>query len=830
MQLRNTFRFCCFLLFTVVAFSSCQGDFSVKNKKDISDGLVINEIMASNHTGLTAENDSLYDWIEIKNISDEEIELEDYYLALNNGKNGKKVKKGKKKKHLEENEYSFQKNKVWQLPDTILAPGDMLLVFASKKDSSEPGKELHTNFKLPAKKGHLMIISEDGDTISEIKYKQLETDISYHRLDDGSYERSYRQSPGYENTNEGYEQYCNLIDKLRKSPLLIWEAHIKSSKEKKSMWVEIKNVSAAIVNLKDYALTGETYKDKGLQLPDKELVPGSIHTIIFSEKDIDIKGSKSIALMKDGKFVDGLCGMPAPFGTSVGRVEGKSGFYFFQTPTCERENVSCHYRHIAEAPEFNFKPGVYRTSKNITLKLKDSSLRVHYTLDGSTPTMSSPLFKDSVRIDTTSVIRAFCEGDTVSMRSNICTYTYFLRESHTLPIINICINNDDLYDHNHGIYMPGPGGGGEYPHKGANYWKKVTKRAHVEFYDTEQKNSFSLDCGFAIFGGFSRTLSKKSFKVKFKDEFGPDRLDYDVFNEGKARKFKNLVLRSGSQDMSGVMVRDEFFTSLVKENSPSLLVQAYRPVALYLNAKYFGLYYIREKIDKHFVSHHLKVPNDSINIIMSLCYNEEGPKVHFQSLINYVKTHDLAQKEYYEYMKNLVDFDGLIDQKLGQIYSGNTDVGNIRYVRSTDEKSDKKWYFVFYDVDLSWTTNKPAGFYLRAGAEGAVSMHNIIIDRLLHNPDFRQLFLERLSMHLHKTFTPENATKVFNNIISTIKPEMKLNCKRWPDLASFERWEKNVVAFRNKFKGRDKYVLDGIRKELNITPEEEKKYFSDLGY
>ncbi len=807
--------------FFILLCSFCSCNEGVKNTfpKEANHDLaiVINEVMAQNYTGIMAENDSLYDWIEIKNISNETVDLHDYALAT--------LKKNKEPKDSTDT----VKTDKWRMPEMELAPGEIILVFASGRDRKEVGKELHTDFKIARKNGCVQILSDDGYVLSEVKFDKLDSDQSYRRLEDGSYEKTYSQSPGFENTKEGYRQFCELIDKQRKSPLLIWEVNAKSSKDSKK-WVELKNVSDSPVKLSEYGLTGETYNADAWQLPETELAPGNTYAIDCKEKNVDIKSSKSIALVKDGQFVDGICCIQAPYGTSIGRVNGKKGFFFFPNPTRSAENLGTHFPFIAEAPSFNFKPGLYSKERTLTLKLNQKDFTVHYTLDGSTPTINSPVLKDSVRIDTSAVIRAFCEGDSTNMRSSITTATYILNQNHTLPVVCISINNDELFNPTTGIYMPGPGGGGEYPHKGANYWKKVTKRAHLEFYDTEQNNSFSLDCGFAIFGGFSRTLSKKSFKVKFKDEFGPDRLDYDVFNEGKARKFKNLVLRSGSQDMSGVMVRDEFFTSLVKENSPSLLVQAYRPVALYVNAKYFGLYYIREKIDKHFVSHHLNVPNDSINIIMSLCYNEEGPKVHFQSLINYVKTHDLAQKECYEYMKNLVDFDGLIDQKLGQIYSGNTDVGNIRYVRSTDDKSDKKWYFVFYDVDLSWTTNKPAGFYLRAGAEGAVSMHNIIIDCLLHNPDFRQLFLERLSMHLHKTFAPENATKVFNNIISTIKPEMKLNCKRWPDLASFERWEKNVVAFRNKFKGRDKYVLDGIRKELNITAEEEKKYFSDLGY
>ena len=201
--------------------------------------------------------------------------------------------------------------------------------------------------------------------------------------------------------------------------------------------------------------------------------------------------------------------------------------------------------------------------------------------------------------------------------------------------------------------------------------------------------------------------------------------------------------------------------------------------------------------------------------------------------MSYVKSHDMSEKENYEWVKNKFDVVGLIDYKLGEIYSGNQDVGNVRYVRSTDAKSDKKWYVVFYDLDATWASDKTASFYLRAGgpnSEGSSNTHNTLIDRLLKNNEFRQLFLERLSVHMHKTFSTKNTTEVFDNLINTIKPEMEYNCKRWPTVLSYSSWEKHVARFREKFKDRNKIVLDDIRKELNITAEEEKKYFSDLGY
>lgn len=380
--------------------------------------------------------------------------------------------------------------------------------------------------------------------------------------------------------------------------------------------------------------------------------------------------------------------------------------------------------------------------------------------------------------------------------------------------------------------MLGPGAEKEHPHKGANYWKNTVKPAHVEFYDGKG-GSFVADCGLGIFGGFSRAESKKSFKLKFKDIYGCDGLEYDVFGRGETEKFKTLVLRSGSQDIGGIMARDEFFTSLVHKPCPELLVQDYRPIALYINAEYFGLYYIREKIDPDFVSRKLGYDKDSVRIVMAAKYFEEGPDREWKQLMSLLKNKDITNPDVYKEVCSRLDVLGVADHNIFEVFAGNFDMGNVRYVYSPDENSDHKWHLVFYDIDASWSAFPPPAYYFRtSGVEhGNFSgTNNVIINRLIRNKDFRKLYLEQLSKHLHSTLSAKNTTAVFDNLINTIRPEMGYNAERWPKVLPENKWENNVKSFRAKFTTRPKSMLDGLRKELKITKEEEKKYFSDLGY
>lgn len=550
-----------------------------------------------------------------------------------------------------------------------------------------------------------------------------------------------------------------------------------------------------------------------------------------------MSNSETVMLLKGEKFVDGVCAKPTIKGTSIGRVEGKDGFFYFSTPSKGQENKSAARRFIASMPKADYSSGIYDQTEKLSIHLNAEGRTIHYTLDGSEPDGNAPTYKDAIVITKSTVLRAYCEGDSVSTRSGVMTATYILDAPHDIPIICVAVKPSDMYDFHTGIYADGPGYTATWPHTGANYYHLWEKAANVEFLVNGQQSTestttvnedgngnyrteFQTDCGLKIFGGLSRCEAKKSFCLKFKSEYGNSQMEYDFFDKGEKMELKDLVLRAGGQDWNRCMIRDEFFTSLMAENSPALLIQAYRPVALYINAEYFGLYFMRERVNKHFVARHLNVSSDSATIITSSMYKEEGEWTEYRQLMSYLSTHDMSDKECYEYAKERIDLEGLIDYKLGEIYSANTDIGNTRIVRSADKDGDRKWHFVFYDLDATWIGHRPASKYLRMGGSdpvmGNTTVQNKMIDLLLRNDEFKELMKKRIDHHFAHTFTTENTTKVFDKLVGEIKSEMKRNCERWPQL-KYNTWENNIQKFRERFDTRDEVVLKDLEKELGIT-------------
>ena len=107
------------------------------------DKVVITEFMAANTRSLTDRDREHSDWIELYNAGPAPVNLEGWFLTDNRAKLTK-----------------------WRFPATPLAPGEFLVLFASKKDRRVPGAELHTNFKLGAERGYLALVKPDGATIA----------------------------------------------------------------------------------------------------------------------------------------------------------------------------------------------------------------------------------------------------------------------------------------------------------------------------------------------------------------------------------------------------------------------------------------------------------------------------------------------------------------------------------------------------------------------------------------------------------------------------------------------------------------------------------------
>lgn len=779
--------------------------------------VVINEICAKNTVGMADEDGDRNDWIEVKNISSETIDLTDWSLGS-----------------------SIKTPYEWQFPSMKIKPGEIVLVQCSGKDISNLGQELHTGFTISVKQTEATLSNAEGKVVDAYKGKYTNPDSSIARDDKGNMAQTFAVTPAFENNEEGFKAASK--EYAPASDVIIWEAmsknqhYIKQNGGKFYDWAEIKNVSSSDIDLSSYSLSNDIEYPEMWKFPKRTLAAGESTVVICSGNEIlssssyyhsnfKINNDEQIYLFKDGKLVDGVCLKGTDVDMSLTRTGKDSGFYLNSKPSPQSTEDSDLKYALASKPVIETTSGVYNDTDKVKVTISGEG-DIYYTLDGTMPSTSSHKYKAPFDVTETASVHAvsFSEG---KAKSAMASASYIINENHTVPVMTLSLDREDFYGEADGIYALGYNASSEFPYNGANFWDQtLEKKCKAEFFE-EGKDGFSIDCGLKIFGAYSRADPKKSFQLKFRDLYGEGELCYEVFDDlDDIKTFEALVLRSGSQDYRHAMVRDEFFTGLLSEYSDAVYVQAYKPCVLYINGEYFGIYYFREKINADYVAKHLNADVAQTTLLEGPEKAAYGSNAEFKELREYVESHDMRVEKYYKYAEERIDFMSLIDFTIAEFYSGNQDNGNVKWFKNTD--GDGKWHWIFYDLDWAFYYDTSIDRYLREEGRplAGFSQLNKLIYNLLKNPEFKDMFLKRFAYHLENTFNPKNAVPYLESICDVIEPEMKRERERWG--GSYTGWQREVEIMKTKINNRKDFMLSELKEWFSLSSAEMDKYFGNL--
>ncbi len=148
-----------------------------------SQKLVINEVLASNGSGVEDDDGDTVPWIELFNAGEETVNLEGFGLS-------------------DDYDNPFR----WVFPDVAIEPGAFLLVWASGKDRDDPVADLHTNFRVSQDGEEVILTLPDSTRLDEMEPTPMPTDISYGRKPDGADHWYFfsEPTPGGPNITDGY--------------------------------------------------------------------------------------------------------------------------------------------------------------------------------------------------------------------------------------------------------------------------------------------------------------------------------------------------------------------------------------------------------------------------------------------------------------------------------------------------------------------------------------------------------------------------------------------------------------------------------------------------
>lgn len=809
--------------------------------------IVINEVMADPVTGIRDDENELADWIELFNTTDHNIALNAYSLS--------------------DNERKPQK---WQFPDNATIPSHgyyLVLCTGKNRQDTKLLNTWHTNFRISSQSETIILSDNQGHIIDRMMIDQLPADNSWGRNDQAQMQHFSIATPLLPNNQYGFDQMDLIIRSANKTG--IWISEIMASNSSvitypngaETDWIEIYNASAETVDLTNWGLSDNLSRGRKWQFPEGTTITPGEYKIILCDGEIaknssgELHTSFRISRQKGeiitltdptGQVLDKVILPEMKTDISFGRIIGLAGLHYFADPTPFQANGN-GFDGYAENPTFSLEPGQYSGTQYIEIRIPEGT-QVYYTTDGSTPTqLSTPYNGERLELNFTTVLRARAFGTGNVFPSDTLTGTFFINAYHSLPLISIVTDPQNLWDSEWGMLTVGEDAvKDKLPFKNTVY-RKVKKagikyESNIEIYNDRGALLLNQGGEIALMGDYSLDMPQKSFKFRAKSKYGSKTFDANLFPDRDYADYKGFVLRNSGNDSMWTRLQDGFQSRLMDLCETTIAHQAWKPYAVYLNGSYWGHMNLRERTDRYMIAQFEGLSFEEAGTIDLLQGNGEvksGSNKAFKAMLKKIKAGDPAKNpDDLQYILDNVDVDNLFEYMAFEMFFGNSDIGNTRFYRTNQPGS--KWKWILYDVDYGLyrsNFNSPWSYTKKTGM-GEKNFDNTIFVKLLSIPEYRERYLTVYG-NIYRKLTTNFMIATLNEMVELIEPEMQLHWARWGEEndkaviaevpttvdGAYRYWQKRVERLRNVCRLRPNRLWGYTQDTFNLTNAEMEKYF-----
>jgi hypothetical protein len=779
--------------------------------------LQISEFLVSDGRTQVDEDGDASDWVELINRSDDPIDLIGYALSDNAARPTK-----------------------WRLPSVSLPPQALLLIYASGKDRRpEKGGQLHTNFRLNGLDDVLVLTDPQGRAIDGVSTSGVQPGISVGRpgADPGLWLSYPTPTPGMPNTTRGFDMNLKHTQ-VYPTGLQFSEVvaqHARSSLGDRPDWVELVNRSEAEVQLGGIGLSDEAGRPFKWRFPRGEMAPGEIRVLELvgaacgpqpcPEGQVPLSlspgGERLMLTHPSGRVLDVFhTGRLQPGLSSGRRAETGAQRLFFTRPSRGAPNDGPAFIGYTDPPIILSQGGPSPGPVRVRFAPPVAGTVIRTTTNGGIPHQGSSIYTQPILLTRAKTLRARAFRSD-RLPSPTVTRTFLIGKQHPLVTLALTVKDRYMFELKEGLYMDGESASTKYPHKGANYWREKELAAHLELYEPGGQLGLDMPIGLKIFGAYSRGLPKKSLQLIAREVYGQGRIRYPLFADKGLTDVHRIVLRQSGQDAFKSHIRDVLMSSLVADSGVDY--QGHRLAVLYINARYWGLYNIREKIHTDFLADNHSVSPGSVDLLVANGRAQHGDAEDYAQLIHVAKTRGFAETETYGWVGTQMDLQNYADYQFFQLFFANSDNGNIRFWRSSE--SDGRWRWILYDLDTGFSQvdhlslahiTHPQG----TGAKRRFS--TILLRALLDNPEFKDLFLRRAAHHLRHTFEPSRVRHRINALAAAIAPEIRAENARW--LVRGGRFEEEIALMQRFAQDRPERVRQQLVQYFDLSAEQAADY------
>jgi len=656
-----------------------------------------------------------------------------------------------------------------------------------------------------------------------------------------------------------------------------------------SDWVEVCNVGSASTGLSGYYLSDDPQKRTKWAFPDATLAAGACRIVFASDKN-RASGNEwhtNFKLSTDDQFVvltdflqriiDQVDISHVPRRLSAGRDQDSAEMVVFSSPTPGTRNTLAAF---TPPPQFSVKSGYFQGSFSVAISPDSPDTEIHYTRDGSTPSMSSPLYTGPLTVNETTTIKAIAFQSGHFVPSPVTGESYIFKSKAGLPMVAVTTDEANLWDPYEGIFVAD----GDAPDVPQILQRKERRQAFVTVLTSSGEEQFSQAVEISVAGNSSRLQSPRPFRLRTSFEEDPMHQELDVSGLfGQKAALRSFVIRNEGQD--GVRLQDVFdgtiyqgvtFDPFLKPtlglrnslmahlcrdlNTIAIHQMVFRdvavPVHVMVNGITFGIGTMTQHRDKQtLAAQNPQYDDDDIdelvvrggefeqplarfdNTMITVDYHgravieyeevsrdaqRKGGRTGLEDLLTalqFIETQDMSDEGNYETARQYLVPETVITAMVSRIIAGDVDTGdfnNVAYWRN-DPLEGPPGPFHWYAFDFD--TSFGITDDVRDHDTLAFMLeNNVVLKSLLRNSGFRNAFIHAFDIALNGPFSADHAAAVAQELKSMMEPYVEEHLNLWAaGLVSYADWQRNVNDLIAFVRGRPARIRSLVASRFGLS-------------
>ena len=188
--------------------------------------------------------------------------------------------------------------------------------------------------------------------------------------------------------------------------------------------------------------------------------------------------------------------------------------------------------------------------------------------------------------------------------------------------------------------------------------------------------------------------------------------------------------------------------------------------------------------------------------------------VHWENFIEFVLENDLTIPANYAYLETQIDLTNFVDYYLLQMFVGNTDWPHHNVQQFRPQTQGGRWEWMVWDNDFAFElVDRQMVDHVLYVENQLGDRMEVLINKLLVNPEFQNLFVTRAADLLNTTFATPNVQSNIDALVTELNPDINFEKERW-DLV--EDWEDIVAHMGSYSEQRPDIMREHMVESLNL--------------